>query len=179
MSVRRANNDACLPSSNDTFAALAKDFLPFTFVAKHDSNKHVAELFASSWGDNVGGSRAVLLYLEEIVALAQQHLNAAQWDIKQTTSRAIAGAVLSCGNELNQSHAALLWPVLQDALGGKTWEGKEGILDAFVAFVRNTPHYWESSASVAQDMQKVLLLLYLSLHSPLFAFGVDSFVLWQ
>ncbi|KAI9717546.1 MAG: hypothetical protein M1812_004687 [Candelaria pacifica] len=144
-------------SSNDRFAALAKEFLPFAFIAKHDSSKHVEELFASSWHDNVGGSRAVLLYLQEIISLATQHLNAAQWEIKQTTSRAVADVVLSCRHELNQANAALIWPVLRDALGGKTWDGKEIVLNAFVTFVQNAPHFWKDDASVATDMQKLII----------------------
>ncbi|KAI9789652.1 MAG: proteasome component M29 [Candelina submexicana] len=118
---------------------------------------HVKQLFASSWDENVGGSRAVLLYLEEIVALAKHSLNAAQWEIKHTTSRAVADAVLSCGNELNLTSAALLWPVLNDALGGKTWEGKERVLDAFIVFIQKAPHFWKGNASVARDMEKLVI----------------------
>lgn len=161
VSVRCANVSR-LRSSNDRFSDLAKDFLPFTFVAKHDSVVQVSGPLSSTWDNNVGGSRAVLLYLQEIIALTKQYLGSPQWEIKQTTSRAIADAVLSCGKEVSQTNADILWSVLKDALGGKTWEGKEKVLDAFVAFVQNAPHFWKNNSNVAIDMQKVnsLPLLY-------------------
>ncbi|KAL3457771.1 proteasome stabiliser-domain-containing protein [Aspergillus heterothallicus] len=106
--------------SNDRFLSFASTALPFVFVAKHDLDEHVREVFEKTWQDNVGGNRAVSLYIKEITDLVSENLDSARWAIKHTAALAIADAI----NEY-------LWPVLERALAGKTWEGKEKVLEAF------------------------------------------------
>lgn len=86
----------------------------------------------------MGGSRAVLLYIKDIVNLAIRYLESPRWSIKRTSAFAVAKAVSSMGSEIDDSNAEVLWPALEKALGGKTWEGKEKVLKAFVDFAKKS-----------------------------------------
>ena len=124
--------------ATDRFASLATDILPFVFLAKHDPIEQIKDIFKGTWDDNVGGSRAVLLYLKEILAISSPHLDSPRWSIKHTAAFAIADVVNSAATELSTSNAEMIWPVLEKAMGGKTWDGKEEVLTAFVTFAKNS-----------------------------------------
>ncbi|KAJ5157537.1 uncharacterized protein N7482_008637 [Penicillium canariense] len=141
--------------SNDRFMAFATAALPFVFVCKHDADEHVKEEFDKTWQDNVGGNRAVSLYLREIVGLVADNLDSARWAIKHTAARAIAQAVLSLEGELDLPTAQLVWPVLEKALSGKTWDGKEVVLTALVKFARSGRALWTSRADLAELLKTI------------------------
>ncbi|MCJ1471847.1 proteasome component M29 [Lambiella insularis] len=142
--------------ATDKFASLANDILPFVFIAKHDPNNRAKELFENTWNENVGGSRAVSLYLKEILAVASPHLNSPRWSIKHTAAFAIADVVKSLGSEVSTSNAQLIWPSLEKAIGGKTWDGKESVLEAFVAFAKNSD-LLASDPKIGELMQTIIL----------------------
>jgi proteasome component ECM29 len=51
--------------------------------------------------------------------------------------------------------AKKVWPALVSAIGGKSWEGKEVVLKAFVVFVTKTKGFWGKDAKVADEVNKV------------------------
>ncbi|KAL8857082.1 MAG: hypothetical protein Q9178_006374 [Gyalolechia marmorata] len=122
--------------ATDRFNALAADILPFVFLAKQDSYERAKVPFQDTWSETVGGSRTVLLYLQEIVQLATQYLDSPRWSLKHTAAFAIAEAINSTGGEISDAAARVIWPGLDKAVDGKAWEGKEKILQAFIKFVR-------------------------------------------
>ncbi|KAF2730427.1 ARM repeat-containing protein [Polyplosphaeria fusca] len=144
----------------DRFNAMSSSLLPFIFLAKHDSHEQVKQLFGDTWSDNVAGSRAVLLYLKEIVTLADKHVDSQKWVLKHTASKTIADAVMSIttGNEdISRANAETLWPTLDKSVGGKTWEGKETVLEAFVRFVERGKSLWTDDNKVAKQIEKVAI----------------------
>ncbi|KAI9772224.1 MAG: proteasome component M29 [Geoglossum simile] len=144
-------------TSSDRFSNLSVDFLPFVFVAKHDSDEQVREYFEKAWSENIGGARAVLLYLQEILALCMGHLESPRWVVKHASALAIADIVVSAGNELGHSSAEKVWPALERAVGGKTWDGKEKVLEAFVLFVKTGSGLWKDRSDIANQITKITL----------------------
>ncbi|GAB7355231.1 hypothetical protein MBLNU459_g5782t2 [Dothideomycetes sp. NU459] len=143
--------------ASDRFNSLAADLIPFVFVGKHDSHDVVKELFQDTWNDNVGGSRAVSLYLKEILAMCVENLGSPQWAVKHTAARSIADAtmaVASISSNMDATSAALLWPALERALDGKTWAGKEVVLYAFVKLVETGRTFWSAQPDVARAIEK-------------------------
>lgn len=142
----------------DRFTSLSSELLPFVFLAKHDTNEQVKRLFDDTWSDNVAGSRAVLLYLKEIVSLSDKHLESPKWVLKHAAAKTIADAVMSIttGSEsIAKANAETIWPSLDKAMGGKTWEGKEIVLEAFVRFVERGQSLWLEDKKVAKQIEKV------------------------
>ena len=142
--------------ATDRFNALAGDILPFVFIAKHDPYERAKTPFQETWNENVGGSRAVLLYLKEITALASEHLDSARWSLKHTSAFAVADVVTSSGTEIGDANAQIIWPTLEKALAGKTWDGKETILAAFIKFIKAST-LPSTNEAIACQMQKIII----------------------
>lgn len=142
--------------ATDRFNSLAGDILPFVFVAKHDTSDRAKTLFEDTWNENVGGSRAVLLYLKEIIDLASQYLDSARWSIKHTSAFAVADVVTSSGSAISDANARMVWPALEKALSGKTWEGKEIILKAFIHLAKNST-FWSTDQKIGEHFEKIVL----------------------
>ena len=142
--------------ATDQFKSFAAEVYPVIFVAKNDQSTRTRSLFEDTWNDSVGGSRAVLLYLREIVQLASQHLDSPRWSIKHTAAYAVADVVNSAGSPISDTDARMIWPALQTALGGKTWDGKERILQAFIVFAQRCD-IGKSDPSVDVQMRRIIL----------------------
>jgi proteasome component ECM29 len=143
--------------ATDQFNTYASAFLPFVFFAKHDFDEHVKAQYENTWSENVGGSRAVLLYSKEINSLAVENLESAKWTIKHTAALTIADVVASSGSEISNANASELWPALEKALSLKTFDGKEIVLEAFVKFVKGGRPLWEGNPTIASQMKKIAI----------------------
>ncbi|QGA15725.1 hypothetical protein EYB26_003385 [Talaromyces marneffei] len=143
--------------SSDRFSNFSTAALPFVFVAKQDTDEQTREIFEKTWQDNVGGPRAVALYLKEITAIISERLESSNWTIKHSACLATADVVTSLGKSLDQSTAEIVWPILEKSVNGKTWDGKEKVLKAFVKFVENSRTFWQSSGDVSQQMKDIIL----------------------
>lgn len=141
--------------ASDRFNALAAEFLPFVFFAKHDFDEQVRELCEKAWDENVGGSRAVLMYLTEIINLSFERLDSPKWTIKHTAALTVADVVSSASTDLGVNNATLIWPALEAALKLKTFDGKEKVITAFVAFTKSGKALWSTDAKVAELMTKI------------------------
>jgi proteasome component ECM29 len=139
--------------SNDRFTAFASASLPFIFVAKHDTDSEVKTIFDQTWKDNVGGNRAVILYINEILELIAAHLESPRWAIKHTAALAIANAILSFDGDIDNAVAGFIWPILEKAMAGKSWEGKDMLLKAFVRFSERAKGLWHEKTNVGDQMR--------------------------
>ena len=144
----------------DRFSSLSSSLLPFIFLANHDGHEQVKKLFDDTWSDNVGGSRAVLLYFKEIITLAEKHLESPKWGLKHASAKTVADAIMSIStgsDDISKSNAEIGWPALDKAMSGKTWEGKEVVLEAFVRFVEKGKSLWGEDPKVAKQIEKVAI----------------------
>lgn len=143
--------------ATDRFNSLASEFLPFVFMAKHDFDEHVSDQFSKTWDENVGGSRAVLLYLEEIIAISIERLDSPKWTVKHTAALTIADVITSAGADISVSNASVIWPALEKALGLKTFDGKEKVLVGFVKFAQSAKGFWSREPKIAAQMTKIAI----------------------
>ncbi|KAF2178559.1 ARM repeat-containing protein [Zopfia rhizophila CBS 207.26] len=147
-------------NAGDRFTSLSSSLLPFVFLAKHDEHAQVKRLFNETWSDNVAGSRTVLLYLKEIIELAEKYLDSQKWVLKHTSAKTVADAVkavTSSSDGISKSNFEVAWPAIDKAMGGKTWEGKEIVLEAFVGFVERGKSLWDEDTKVAKQIEKVAI----------------------
>jgi proteasome component ECM29 len=130
--------------SNDVFLRFATAFLPFSFLGKHDDLEDVKSRFAQAWKGNVGGSGSVALYLSEIVDLIAANIQSSRWAIKHACCLAVADLVTSMHSPrpYSTAQARAIWPVVDAALAGKTWDGKEEVIAAFPTFVKAAKSLW-------------------------------------
>lgn len=142
--------------ATDRFNSTGSAVLPFVFVAKHDNSESTKSFFQDAWNENVGGSRAVILYLNEIIHIVTKHLDSPRWSVKHTAALAIADVASSLGSEIKDSNVKLIWPALEKAIGGKTWEGKETVLQGLIRLIKSS-RVLESDASIADEIEKIII----------------------
>ncbi|OJD16071.1 hypothetical protein AJ78_03744 [Emergomyces pasteurianus Ep9510] len=143
--------------ANDRVTAFSAAFLPFIFVGMHDTEDQVRELFSKTWNDNVSGSRAVSLYLQEILDIVSSHLDSPQWAIKHTSALAAAKAAASLDDNTDVGTAELMWPIIERAVAGKTWEGKETVLEGFIKFSRKSKALWSQNSDVRDQIKAIVV----------------------
>lgn len=143
--------------ATDRFNALATEFLPFVFMAKHDFDEHVRDQFTKTWDENVGGSRAVLLYLKEIIEIAVERLDSPKWTVKHTAALTIADVIASAGTDISIPHSEVIWPALERALAVKTFDGKEKVLTSFVKFSQASKTFWSKDPKITAQMTKIAI----------------------
>jgi proteasome component ECM29 len=140
----------------DRFNSLSSDILPFVFIAKHDGQEGIKELNTKTWEDNVG-SMAVSLHLREIMSMSLELLDSPRWNLKHSAARSVTEAttILSSGYDgISQDQATIIWPALRKALEGKTWEGKEVVVEAFAKFA-STIKPGDFRTKITPDVVKV------------------------
>ena len=145
-------------TSNDVFNNHASTFLPFAFIGRNDTDEDVQKRFDPPWKDNIGGSRAIQLYLKEISALLTTHLKSTLWPIRHACCLAVADLVKTSDAQAqyNDAEARLIWPLMEEALGGKTWEGKEKVVLAYPDFVKHAKAVW-SDGTISNKMKQIAL----------------------
>ncbi|KAH7402028.1 proteasome stabiliser-domain-containing protein [Phaeosphaeria sp. MPI-PUGE-AT-0046c] len=148
--------------ATDRFTSLSASLLPFIYLAKHDGDEATRKTFEETWDEHVAGPRTVSLYLSEILTLAEAHLESRQWAIKHTAAKAVAQLVLAITSAVGSDNiepqaAKTIWPVLDKALSGKSWEGKEVVLEGFVRFVERSEAWWKATGQegIAKQLEKV------------------------
>ena len=133
--------------------------LPFVFVAKHDGTASVKEVYQSAWENFIGRHKALSDSLSETVTAIQDFLESPRWNLKQTAARAIAEATNEHANNrdgISDATAGILWPALKTAMGGRSWEGKEVVLQAFTRFICITKVFWnEKRPDIKDEIKKV------------------------
>ncbi|CAN6610914.1 proteasome component Ecm29p [Trichomonascus vanleenenianus] len=125
--------DAVSKHSADMFSAMSAAFLPFIFIAKHDYEEYVREVFDAVWNNNTGGAGAVRLHIKEICKLASKHLSHQHWSIRQTVAQSVADAASSIQIETENDSLRQLFQVLIEACQGRSWKGKEQVFKAVVS----------------------------------------------
>ncbi|RMZ92691.1 hypothetical protein DV736_g66, partial [Chaetothyriales sp. CBS 134916] len=146
-------------TSNDVFLNYASIFLPFAFIGRNDTDSEVRERFDPPWKDNIGGSRAIRLYLNEIVALVSMHIKSPLWPVKHACCFAVADIIETMAgaqSQFSEKEANLLWPLVEEALSGKTWDGKERIVLMFPKFVKHCHVFW-TDAGISAQMQRLIV----------------------
>ena len=143
-------------AANDVFMKSASVFLPFAFIGRRDTDEEVRERFDVPWKDNIGGSRSINLYLTEIVGLISTHIGSPLWPIRHACCFAVGELISSMEvqDKYPEAEASLIWPAVQSALDGKTWDGKEEIIKVFPKFARQAQSL-RAHATTKQQMKKI------------------------
>ncbi|KIX07081.1 uncharacterized protein Z518_05058 [Rhinocladiella mackenziei CBS 650.93] len=145
-------------AANDVFMNSASAFLPFVFIGRRDTDKEVRERFDIPWKENIGGSRAINLYLTEIVGLILTHIKSPLWPVRHACCFAVAELIgsMEVQEKYTDREALLIWEAIQEALDGKTWDGKEEIIKMYPKFVRQAEGLW-SNSQTSQQMRKIAI----------------------
>ena len=118
----------------DVLTAVAAQVFPIAYVGMHDANTVTRMLWAELWNDNTpGDSGGIKLYAGEIIQLALPCLADRSWDVKKQGAAALTAVANNAYKGAMNDYLEGVVEALTNALEGRTWEGKEMLLQALVA----------------------------------------------
>ena len=96
----------------------------------------LAEVWAKVWEENTGGStNTIRKWKVELLGTLINVLSSSQsWELKKQVGKALVDFTKALGIEI-ESLAPTLLPVLIESLNGRTWAGKEALLEAFTTLI--------------------------------------------
>ncbi|KAK3816198.1 MAG: proteasome stabiliser-domain-containing protein [Benniella sp.] len=142
-------------NASDRFKSVASAIMPTVFYGTFDTNKDISGVWDDVWEEHTAGSSAAIkLYATEIVDQLSKQLKSASWNAKKQSAMALKA--MSEVKDLTESMGILL-PLVLDGLSGRTWQGKEQLVELLPALVLSSKQYFVDKASTLQDIAKVLV----------------------
>ncbi|KAG0202738.1 hypothetical protein BGX28_004843 [Mortierella sp. GBA30] len=150
-------------NASDRFKDVASAILPTVYYGSFDPNRDVGNIWKDIWEEQTtGSSSAVKLYADEIITLLSAQLTSASWNAKKQSAISLKAAseMIDFCTPLFPDltkYAEDLLALVVDGLSGRTWQGKEHVVDLLPALALSLKPYLDGKPSRLQDLAKVLL----------------------
>ncbi|KAF9934512.1 hypothetical protein FBU30_001653 [Linnemannia zychae] len=142
-------------NASDKFKGVASAILPTVYYGTFDAHKEIAEVWKEIWEEHTTGSTsAVKLYADEIIQLLSKQLTSASWNAKKQS--AVALKAVAEVMDLTKYMDVIL-PLVLDGLSGRTWDGKEHVVNLLPSVALSSKPYFAEKLSKLQEIAKVLL----------------------
>ncbi|KAJ3045279.1 hypothetical protein HDV00_011151 [Rhizophlyctis rosea] len=118
--------------ANDVLKAHYGEVLPIAFIGARDPEEELKKVWQNVWEENTAGSSgAIRLWQPELMDLTESLMSTTpSWGVKRQVAQAIGDIAKSLGSSFEgQMDRAV--KIFVEALGGRTWEGKEKVVESF------------------------------------------------
>lgn len=139
----------------DKFESVSLAFLPLVFIGKHDDHKPVKTIFEREWIENTNGNNnSVKLYLAEIQAFLRKYISSNKFEVRRTLGKSVSSLAQAVDNlnQLSDETIEGLIEILIEANKGKSWEGKESVLEALVIFALKAKKYLRDNSELLKKV---------------------------
>jgi len=164
---------ALVHHANDKVKRYMLEIMPLVFIAMHDPEAEVAEVWQSAWSTLAASPvHSMRLYLKEIVrvdvrwaacrlrvhvcgvstqaAVVCEQMDSSSWIAKRQAAKAAQTLVNALKQDVAPEGAKLTTKFLAAAVG-RPWDGKEDIISALGLLVHHCPSSVDTDASPATD----------------------------
>ncbi|KAG0346477.1 proteasome component M29 [Podila humilis] len=118
-------------NASDRFKGVASSILPTVFYGTFDNNKDISGIWKEVWEEHTtGSSSSVKLHAREILKLLSVQMTSASWKAKKQSAAALKAVAEIM--DLSDNMDTLL-PLVLEGLSGRTWDGKEQVVEALPA----------------------------------------------
>ncbi|CAG8680578.1 13176_t:CDS:10, partial [Dentiscutata heterogama] len=136
--------------ASDELKRVYVEILPLAYYGLHDSDTGIKNVWNQVWDENTAGSTsAIKLYLKELIDLLSTLLESPSWQTKHQAALTIADVAKIIEKSLLPYMAQVI-PLLMDGLSGRTWVGKEALVEALVTASISCKEYFADSNTRAQ-----------------------------
>lgn len=145
--------------SGDKFELVLSAFLPLAFIGKHDEIKSVKQPFEREWIENTSGNNSIKLYIREICDVCDKYLNSNQYGIRKTIGRSIVALCNSIDETKSfpQNLILELFNILIESCKGKSWSGKELILESLISISIKSKEMLQKNEELYDRVNKVVI----------------------
>ncbi|CCE65356.1 hypothetical protein TPHA_0K02260 [Tetrapisispora phaffii CBS 4417] len=115
------------------FESVAGIYIPLVFIASNDSDKESALIYGQIWTESSSlGSGTIKLYLDEIIKMLSENINSTDFSIRRTCAGSVSILSSKIDNTITKVQVSKLFDIILQALNGRSWSGKEAIVEALV-----------------------------------------------
>ncbi|CAI9736898.1 adapter and scaffold ECM29-like [Octopus vulgaris] len=132
--------------------------MPFVFFAMHEPKNTTKDsdsslsIWDEIWFEIAPGTEpGIRLYLQEITEILCLSLESQQWNTKGQAARAIGTVATKLGPKLTSPSGDILLKALLTGLSGRTWKGKENLLEAVGKICCNCKPLLEDRTEATED----------------------------
>lgn len=147
--------------SGDKFEMVASAFLPLAFIGKYDSNKIVKANFEKEWIENTSGNNtSIKLYLNEILEFFRKYINSNKFEVRKILGKSISN-ISNLIDNLNHLSPDLIKEIIEmliESNKGKSWEGKELLLESLVSFSIKAKEYLDQNPDLQGRIDRVVIV---------------------
>jgi proteasome component ECM29 len=133
--------------------------LPLAFMGARDTTyPTLAEIWSKVWEENTGGSNnAIKKWKKELYDSCSNVLkNNSSWTMRKQVGKAIKDIAKGLASDILPIMKECL-VLLFDALGGRTWDGKEAVLEALVYVALEGCEYFETHLDDLRILEDVFI----------------------
>ncbi|KAK6324484.1 hypothetical protein J4Q44_G00038260 [Coregonus suidteri] len=151
--------------SPDVLKGHAVVALPLAFLGMHQApgpdeekgESHDATLWNEVWQEHVPGSfGGIRLYMTELIDITQKALQSQSWKMKAQGAAAMASIAKQQTGSLVVPHLGMVLSALLQGLAGRTWTGKEELLNAIGSVVSKCSGELQKSAPGQPSVPEVI-----------------------
>lgn len=104
-------------------------------------NENTIELWNDLWNEITPGTEAGIMHnLQAITDILHTTLKSASWTTKVQAANAVHTVALKSGHNIDIEARNTLLKILTDGLRGRTWDGKERLLNALAMLACNSKY---------------------------------------
>jgi len=147
--------------SGDKFELVASAFIPLAFIGKYDDNKVIKTNFEREWIENTSGNNnSIKLYLQEIQDYFKKYIDSSKFEIRRTLGRSISSlsSLIDDLNQLSEDSINGILQLLLEANKGKSWDGKETVMEALVTFSVKAKTYIDANCELRETIDRAVLV---------------------
>lgn len=142
-------------SGSDKFEAVAGQFLPLAFIGRHDSLEQVKSSFEREWTESSSGNTAIKLYFDEICEMCKVNGFSSNYNVRRVIARSLDNMWASIDVD-SERQAKNFFSILLELSKGKSWEGKDLILNTLVGFSINKAEFLRSNTDILELVVKTV-----------------------
>ncbi|KAG1680273.1 Proteasome adapter and scaffold protein ECM29 [Nymphon striatum] len=156
--------------SPDTVKSHGTSVFPLAFYAMHAirnlfksytkhsilEEKKEKTIWEDVWIEMTPGTEAgIRIYLNEILQIVQRGLDSQSWSLKSQSGRSVCTIAEKLSSNLPSSYFHKVMNIFLCSLSGRTWSGKETLLQAIAALSVNCKNAW-SDADANEDINETV-----------------------
>ncbi|XP_043507485.1 proteasome adapter and scaffold protein ECM29 [Frieseomelitta varia] len=135
--------------------------IPLTFFAMHaqktQENESMIDLWTELWNEITPGTEAgIKQNIEPITNILRVSLESSSWNTKAQAANAVHTLAQKLGSDIDTVVRNTLLKVLTDGLRGRTWDGKDRLLNALATLACNSKTAFKENNDLSTDLIQIL-----------------------
>ncbi|CCD26200.1 Ecm29p NDAI_0H00260 [Naumovozyma dairenensis CBS 421] len=147
--------EAILNQAPASFENLGDIFIPLIFIGSSDVEEKTRTLYSKIWTEaSTSGAGAIKLYLNEILNLVSANIVSNDFGIRRSCAKSVSTLCHIIDGNVPEEQILKLFEILNKSLIGRSWDGKDLIVDALVSITGKFDEFVKNNNDLKQSILK-------------------------